>query len=78
MGRGLEPRGITPPDPLNSYQPATFKGVLITAVVILVVFVALWLAYGAALSNPGLQREMDGRQEIQGDPLPGQPEPGQN
>jgi hypothetical protein len=52
--------------------------VLITAVVILVVFVALWLAYGAALSNPGLQREMDGRQEIQGGPLPRQPEPGQN
>jgi hypothetical protein len=76
MGRATEPKGITPPDPLNSYQPATFKGVIITAVVILVVFVALWLAYGAALNNPDLQSEMDGRQEVQGDPFPDNPQPG--
>ena len=76
MGRAVEPKGITPPDPLNSYQPATFKGVIITAVVILVVFVGLWLAYGAGLNNPDLQQQMDGRQEIQGDPFPDNPQPG--
>lgn len=76
MARSGEPKGITPSDPLNSYQPPSFRGVIVTAVVILIVFVALWLAYGAALNNPDLQRELDGRQEIQGDPFPDDPEPG--
>jgi hypothetical protein len=51
---------------------------LITGVVILVVFAGLWLAYGAALGNPDLQREMDGRQGVQGEPFPpgDHPEPG--
>jgi hypothetical protein len=73
-----EPHSAHPTDPLNSYSEPSFRGWLITAVVIIVVFAALWLAYGAALNNPDLQREMDGREQIQGDPLPGQPEPGQN
>ena len=72
-----EPRSVHPTDPLNSYSEPSFRGWLITAVVILVVFAALWLAYGAALNNPDLQRELDGRQQVQGAPLPVQPEPGQ-
>jgi hypothetical protein len=73
-----EPRSVHPTDPLNSYSQPSFRGWLITAIVIIVVFAALWLAYGAALNNPDLQREMDGREQIQGDPLPGQPGPGGN
>jgi hypothetical protein len=73
-----EPRAVHPADPLNSYSEPSFRGWLITAVVILVVFAGLWLAYGAALNNPDLQRELDGREQIQGAPLPAQPEPGQN
>lgn len=76
MGRQLEERAVHPEDPLNSYRPASWRGVIATAIVILVVFVGLWLAYGAALNNPDLQNQMDGRQQIQGDPLPGQPAPG--
>jgi hypothetical protein len=72
-----QPKSVHPPDPLNSYSEPSFRGWIITAVVIMVVFAALWLGYSAALNNPDLQREMDGREQIQGDPLPGQPEPGQ-
>ncbi|HEX6138900.1 MAG TPA: hypothetical protein VF013_00365 [Candidatus Limnocylindria bacterium] len=75
MARSAEPRAITPPDPLNSYQPASFRSVIITAAAILAVLTALWLAYSAALNNPELQQEMDGRQQIQG-PLYPAPEPG--
>lgn len=71
-------KSVHPEDPMNSYTEPTFRGWLITAVVILVVFAALWLAYGAALNNPDLQREFDGREQIQGAPLPDQPGPGEN
>jgi hypothetical protein len=73
-----ELRSVHPTDPLNSYREPSFRGWLITAVVIIVVFAALWLGYGAALNNPDLQRELDGRDQNQGAPLPVQPEPGQN
>lgn len=76
MARG-EPRSVHPTDPLNSYSEPSFRGWLITAAVILVVFAGLWLAYGAALNNPDLQRELDGREQVQGAPLPVPPEPGQ-
>lgn len=72
-----QPKSVHPPDPLNSYAEPSFRGWLITAVVIIVIFAALWLAYGAALNNPDLQRELDGREQVQGQPLPGQPGPGQ-
>ncbi len=74
------PRSIHPTDPMNSHRSASFRGWLVTAIVILVIFAGLWLAYGAALNNPDLQREMDGRQQVQGDPFPpgGQPQPGDN
>lgn len=78
MGRNEVPHAAHPEDPLNSYRPASWRGVIITAIVTLVVFTALWLAYGAALNNPDLQREMDGRQSVQGQPFPGNPEPGNN
>ena len=65
---------------MNSYSSASFRGWLITGIVTIVVFALLWLAYGAALSNPDIQREMDGRQGIQGDAFPPgeNPEPGGN
>lgn len=78
MGRKDEPGAVHPADPLNSYQPASWRGVIITAVAIIVATVAIWLAYSAALNNPDLQRDMDGRQEVQGDPFPAQPQPGGN
>lgn len=71
------PKSVHPEDPLNSYAEPSFRGWIITAVVIIVVFAALWLAYGAALNNPDLQRELDGREQVQGAPLQVQPEPGQ-
>ena len=77
MAHLTEPKGITPEDPLNSYQPASWRGVILTATAIVVVIVVLWLAYSAALNNPDLQRYMDGRQEIQGPLYPADhPEPG--
>ena len=69
-----QPKSVHPEDPLNSYTEPSFRGWIITAVVIIVVFAGLWLAYGAALNNPDLQREMDGRQEVQGAPLPAPPD----
>lgn len=78
MGRHDEARSVAPEDPLNSYRPPSWRGVIITALAIIVVFVLLWMAYGAALNNPDLQNQMDGRQEVQGDPFPGNPQPGGN
>jgi hypothetical protein len=78
MGRNEAPPAAHPEDPLNSYRPASWRGVIITGVAILVVFTALWLAYGAALNNPDLQDALDGRQTTQGAPFPGNPEPGGN
>ena len=80
MGKAEETRSVHPVDPMNSYSSPSFRGWLITGIVILVVFAGLWLAYGAALNNPDLQREMDGRQGIQGEPFPpgDHPEPGDN
>jgi hypothetical protein len=72
------PASVHASDPLNSYAEPSFRGWLVTAIVIIAVFAALWLAYGAAMNNPDLQRHMDGREQIQGAPLPVQPEPGQN
>ncbi len=76
MARRQRPVSVHPEDPLNSYAAPTFRGWIITAVVIIVVFAGLWLAYGAALNNPDLRRELDGREQVQGAPLPDQPEPG--
>lgn len=73
-----QPKSVHPEDPLNSYAAPSFRGWLITAIVIIVVFAGLWLGYSAALNNPDLQREMDGRQQIYGDPLPGQPDRPEN
>lgn len=67
-----------PEDPLNSYRPPSWRGVIITGILIMVVFAGLWLAYGAALNNPDLQRALDGNQTTQGQPFPGNPEPGGN
>jgi hypothetical protein len=78
MARDKRAVSVHPSDPLNSYAEPSFRGWLITAVVIIVVFAGLWLAYGAALNNPDLQRELDGREQIQGEPFPpgGAPQPG--
>ena len=38
------PRSIHPTDPMNSHRSASFRGWLVTAIVILVVFAGLWLA----------------------------------
>lgn len=77
MVRAEQPKSIHPVDPLNSYQEPTFRGWILTGMAILIAITLLWLAYSAALNDPDLLRDMDGRQEIQG-PLYqyGDPEPG--
>lgn len=66
MARGEQPNSVHPPDPLNSYQEASFSGWFLTAMAILIAVAVLWLAFSAAPNNPDLRREMDGRQDVQG------------
>jgi len=75
VAKADRPQSVHPADPLNSYRAPTFRGW--TGAVILATIAALWLAYSAALNNPDLQSDMDGRDGVQG-PLypPDHPQPG--